>query len=90
MCFALIASEMGANIMSVLHASPATNAGLRTTVTSSALKDLGKSIYEVWDQIAPEKRFCHIDSENLIDVATSESTPAGFDKWAEWMKKRYC
>jgi len=40
-------------------------------------------IYEVWDRIALEKRFRHIDSEHLIDVATSEATPAGFDKWAE-------
>ena len=83
------AGEMGANIVSDLHVSPAANAGLRTTGTSPALKDLGNSIYEVWDQIAPEKRFCHVDSENLIDIATSEATPAGFDKWAEWMKKRY-
>ena len=83
------AGEMGANIVSVLHASPAANKGLRTTVTSPKLQHLGNSIYEVWDQIAPEKRFRHIDSEHLIDVATSETIPAGFDKWAEWLKKRY-
>jgi len=81
--------EMDADIVSVLHASPAANEGLRNTVTSPALQDLGNSIYEVWDQISPEKRFRHADSDKLIDVATSKAIPSGFDKWADWMRKRY-
>ena len=58
-------------------------------MTSPALQDLENSIYEVWHQIAPKGLFRHIDSEKLFDFATSEAIPIGFDKWAEWMKKRY-
>lgn len=83
------AGEMNADIVSVLHVSPAGNEGLRKTLTSPALQDLGNDIYEVWDQIAPEGRFHHIDSEKLIDFATSEAIPTNFEKWAKWMRKRY-
>ena len=75
--------EMGANIVSVYHVSPAANKVLRTSVTSPALQDLGDAIYEVWDLIAPEKRFRYVDSENLIDFATSEAIPAGLGRMDE-------
>lgn len=81
--------EMSADIVSVLHISPADNEDLRKTVTSPALQDLGNDIYEVWDQIAPEGRFHHIDSEKLIDFATSEAIPTSFHKWSKWLRKRY-
>jgi len=83
------AGEMGAHIASVLHVSPAANEGLRKTVTSSELQALGNDIYEVWNQIAPAERFHHIDSEELIDLTTSEAIPAGHTNWAEWMRRRY-
>jgi len=81
--------EMGADIVSLLHVSPSANSGLRETITTPALKTLGTDIYEIWEQIAPKGRFCHIDSEKLIGTATSEATPAGFENWADWLKRRY-
>ena len=81
--------EMDSDIVSVLHVSPAANEGLRNTITSPALKSFGNNIYEVWEQIAPEGRFRHLDSEKLIYFATSEAMPAGYEKWAEWMRQRY-
>ena len=81
--------EMGADIVSVLHISPSANSGLRSTMTSPALKTIENSIYEVWENIAPKGRFYHIDSEKLIETATTESTPAGFENWAEWLRRRY-
>jgi len=83
------AGEMNADIVSVLHVSPTANEGLRHTVTSPTLRRLGSDIYEVWEQIAPEGRFHHFDSEKLIDFATSKVIPTGFDTWAEWMRQRY-
>ena len=81
--------EMNADIVSVLHVSPSANEGLRKTVTAPALRSLGNDIYDVWDQIAPEERFHHIDSEALINLATSENIPTGCDNWAQWMRRRY-
>jgi len=81
--------EMDSDIVSVLHVSPAANEGLRNTITSPALKSFGNNMYEVWTQVAPEERFHHFDSEKLIDIATSEAIPKGFDTWAEWMRRRY-
>ncbi len=81
--------EMNADIVSVLHVSPSANEGLRKTVTSPALRIHGNDIYDVWDQIAPEERFHHIDSDKLIDLVTSGNIPAGFDNWAQWMRRRY-
>ncbi len=83
------AGEMEADIVSVLHVSPAANNGLRKTITSRSLQNLGGDIYEVWNQIAPEQRFHHIDSEGLIDSATSETIPVDSNNWAEWMRLRY-
>ena len=83
------AGEMNADIVTVLHVSPAANKGLRDTVTSPAMLSLGNNIYEVWDQIAPEGRFHHIDSEKLFDLATSEAIPDSFRDWSEWMRNRY-
>ena len=80
---------MGADIVSVLHVSPSANLGLGNTITSPALKNLGTDIYGIWDKIAPKDQFCHIDSEKLIEAATSEATPDGFDDWADWMRRRY-
>lgn len=81
--------EMDADIVSVLHVSPSANKGLRDRVTSPALRSLGNDIYEVWDQIAPEGRFHHIDSEKLMDLAPSGAIPKDFDHWAKWMRRRY-
>lgn len=69
--------------------SPAANKDLRDTVTSPALRCLGNDIYEAWDQIAPIGRFNHTDSEKLIDFATSEAIPNGFQDWSESMRNRY-
>ena len=81
--------EMDADIVSILHVSPSANKDLRNTVTSPTLRSLGNDIYDVWDQIAPEGRFHHIDSEKLLNFATSDTLPAGFDSWAKWMRGRY-
>ena len=81
--------EMNADIVSVLHVSPCRNLELRNTITIPRLKGKYPDIYTLWEDIAPEDRFHHIDSGKLLDVATTSAAPDGFDDWRDWMRRRY-
>jgi hypothetical protein len=89
------AHELGADMVSVLHISPAKNLGFRK-VTSPGLAHLGETATGVWSKIAGgsghtlhgDERFRAVHTEDLFLGVTSEQFP-DLAAWLEYIRTRY-
>jgi len=81
------AHELGADIVTNLHISPAHNFDFHR-VTSPTLKTLGNSVIEVWQKLVkPADKFVSIDTEALFSNFPTERF--GMDQWWDYVSKRY-
>lgn len=82
------AHEMGADIVSVLHISPAHNNDFHK-VTSPELEKLGESATGIWKKLVkPEGKFISISIEKLFGNL-SETQLSGMKTWLEYTRARY-
>lgn len=82
------AHELGADIISLLHISPAHNGDFRR-VTSPELKMLGASPTKIWGKLVKtEGRFASVDSEKLFGGLKVHQLP-GMQSWLEYIPARY-
>ena len=83
-----MAREKGANVVSVLHISPAANTDLRK-VTSRDLRHLGDTCFSVWMnlQVHPD-RFRSVTIGNLFGAFAVEQFPALEDR-CQYLQGRY-
>lgn len=79
-------SEMGADVVSVLHIAPRANRELMNRITSPALSELGNNIHYIWHQLVAKDRFRGLYVEELIPAVISRAPD---QKWAEYMQFRY-
>ena len=82
------AHEMGAQVVSLLHISPAANADFQR-VTAPKLERIGASVLEVWKTLVkPEGRFISVSSEELFGKITATQLPK-MKSWIEYIHERY-
>ena len=82
------AHELGADIVSVLHITPAHNNDFRK-VTSPELKRLGESDTSIWKKLVnAEGRFISIGIERLFGVLSKEQLPK-IKPWMDYIFVRY-
>jgi hypothetical protein len=80
--------EMGADVVSFAHATPAENHELNGNITSAALQAAGMtgSIHEVWRSLVPGDRFAALHTEDVVAAAVRHASEP---TWATWMETRY-
>ncbi len=82
------AHELGADVVSLLHISPAHNLDFRR-VTSPGLKALGVSPTEVWHRLVKDPdRFCGTHAEDLFGTFDIFSHPE-MANWYQYITGRY-
>jgi len=82
------AHELGADIVSVLHISPAHNADFRR-VTSPALERLGESATSIWKKLVKnEGGFIGVNAEELFGSLSATQLPE-MKSWMEYIHARY-
>ena len=82
------ARELGAEKVSVLHIAPAHNGDFQK-VTSPALRKLGATVMDVWNQLVRnEDRFTSVSVEKLFGGFSVRQFPA-LKKWWEYSRQRY-
>ena len=82
------ARELGADVVSLLHISPAANKAFKR-VTSSNLMHLGDSATGVWKKLVkPQERFAAESSEMLFGWFPVEQFPQMADWWM-YIRQRY-
>ena len=78
------ASELGADLVSVLHIAPACNRDFRK-VTSPELRSLGESATDVWKRLVKDQsKFQSMETEQVFS-----RTPKGMEGWREYVLDRY-
>ena len=82
------AHEKGADIVSVLHVSPACNADFRN-VTSPELAPLGDTATSIWKRLVrPSDRFVSVSTEELFGCLSAQDIPR-LGAWLEYIHARY-
>lgn len=81
-------SEMGAEIVSVIHISPKANLEFHNTITSIELSKYGNSVEEIWTRLAPAGRFQAISTEDLLSKIEVESG-SKYAEWVDYLENRY-
>jgi hypothetical protein len=82
------ATEMGADIVSLLHIASAHNLDFKK-VTSLALKHLGSSPTEIWAKLVKEEdRFRSVSTEELFGRLSIEQLPE-LKEWLDYIQERY-
>ena len=82
------AHELGAQVVSLLHISPAANDDFRR-VTSAALESLDVTAMGVWKKLVKEQdRFVSVSSEELFGRITAQELPE-MKSWVEYIHARY-
>ncbi len=82
------AEEMEADIVSLMHISPAHNNDFKR-ITSKRFFGLGSSAIGVWENLIINKdRFLGISTEKLFGGAAREVI-RGMDKWLDYIQARY-
>jgi hypothetical protein len=82
------AHELGADIVSVLHISPAHNDDFRK-VTSPELEKLGESATSIWKKLVKnEGRFISVSIEKLFGSLSETQLPE-MKSWVKYMHARY-
>lgn len=82
------AHELGADIVSLLHITPAHNEDFKR-VTSSCLADLGDSPTGIWAKLVkPQERFLSVSTEQLFGSLSARDMPEMGD-WIDYIHARY-
>ena len=82
------AREKGADIVSVLHVSPACNADFRD-VTSRELETLDDTALGIWKRLVrPDDRFVSVSTEELFGRLSAQDVP-GMAEWLDYVHARY-
>lgn len=82
------AKELGAEVVSVLHISPAHNHDF-STITSPALRSLGTSAIEVWKRIVRTPgSFISVNTEELFSSMGKDQFP-DLSPWWRYITQRY-
>ncbi len=82
--------EMNADIVSVLHISPAANKEFRNRVTSPHLAKMfpnNKGVIEIWQGLVPRDKFMSVSVEDMLNAI--EHRGAGKQDWVTYLVKRY-
>lgn len=79
-------SEMGAEVVSLLHVAPAANRDFLGRVTSPELRRVGGDVHEIWRRLVKPGRFMGVYAENLVPVVCRFGPDP---KWAAYMARRY-
>lgn len=82
-----MAHELGADVVSLLHISPARNLPFRR-VTSPELQHLGESATGVWAKLVKDDRFRAVSTEALFGEYLRETSPE-MRGWGEYIQQRY-
>jgi hypothetical protein len=84
-----LAGEMHADIVTVLHISPAANKEFRERVTSPFLRRYYNRtcVMDIWQKLIEAKKFMSISVEDLLDTIT-ETTFENSD-WVRHLNTRY-
>jgi hypothetical protein len=80
--------EMGADVVSVLHITPAANKEFASSFTSKIFKNHGNTVLSAWASLAPEGRFQSIASEELFAAIMRHASPV-YSDWSNWLTNRY-
>ncbi len=78
--------ELGATIVTVLHAAPSANHELMLHVTSPPLKTAGRDIHEVWAALVGLELFKGVHTEGIIGILTEQAVQR---EWADYLRVRY-
>lgn len=82
------AREMGADVVSVLHVSPACNRDFRC-VTSPELENLGGTATGIWNRLVrPYDRFVSMSTEGLFGGLSAQDIPE-MAEWLDYVHARY-
>lgn len=81
------AHELSADVVSLLHISPARNLPFRR-VTSPELQHLGESATGVWAKLVKDDRFRAVSTEMLFGEYLRETSPE-MRGWGEYIRSRY-
>ncbi|MBI2864016.1 MAG: hypothetical protein HYX94_05590 [Chloroflexi bacterium] len=81
--------EMQADIVSLVHVSPAANRGLAENFKAAPeLARFGKTVGDAWKQVAPKNRFLPVSTESLLTII-DQVAPERLQSWREWLLKRH-
>ena len=80
--------ELEAEVVRVIHIAPAANTGFAQSITSPALRTYGRSVSEIWAQLAPKERFVAIPAESLLAVI-KQAAPQALHAWRDDLLRRY-
>jgi hypothetical protein len=82
------AEELKANIVSLLHISPAANSDFRR-ITSPRLQNLGESATQVWSKLVKgSSRFLSVSTEEMFGAFPIHQYQV-LDSWWEYIRARY-
>jgi hypothetical protein len=82
------AHELEADVVSLLHISPAHNLDFKT-ITSPALKPLGSSATDVWSELVKTPgRFISVNTEDLFGRFDVADIPK-LKNWQKYITTRY-
>lgn len=82
------ARELGAEVVTVVHISPANNTDLRW-ITSPGLSSLGDSVAEAWKSLLRTPgRFIEVHTEDLLDAFDISAFPV-LTGWHHYIGSRY-
>jgi len=84
-----LSREMDANVVTMLHISPAANREFRDRVTSPHLANMfpNKGVLEIWKELVPEGKFMSIPVEDSLN--TIERVAVDDQGWVDYLKARY-
>ena len=80
------ASEMGADVVSLLHVAPRANGELMKRVTSPALEAFGNDIHEIWASIVKPGYFRGVAIEDLLPLVRANAPSA---ESGTYLEQRY-
>ena len=79
-------SEMGADVVSLLHVAPKANRGLVDRVTSPLLQEFGNDVHGIWSRLTMPGRFKGVHVEDLLPIVCRNVPTPGT---AEYLQRRY-
>ena len=79
-------SEMGADLVSLMHVAPRANRHLMNRVTSPRLEGYGSDIHDIWSRLTAPERFKGVHVEDLLPVVRRNAPTQGL---AEYLQHRY-
>ena len=85
----LAGSEMGAEVVTVLHVAPRANYDLSDNLSAAPeMRRWGSTLTEAWSHLAPAGRFLSISNEDLLN-STAALADSRHSTWVEYLLQRY-